>query len=412
MTALTTSSTNPSSITIVGGSAVPAVRLDIVVPAGQAEQDCLLQAIFTNRLLREGTNRLSGDALSERLDHLGAWLELSTSVHHSFLTLYTLRRHADETFRLVADMLFHPTFPQDRFEVVRQANRSQHLVSLRRGDVVARRHFATAVYGPDHPCGRFAETADYDKLCRSDLVRFHAAHYLSTTPALFLSGDIDDDLVRLTEECLATHWKPFENKESSAPSSDCQPVSPKSGREVLTSESATQDSLRMGCLMMDVCDNDYHMMRIVTTALGGYFGSRLMRTIREERGLTYGIQAGLYTNTRQVLFVVSSEAAAGYGHDVADEVVRQCELLCAHPIPDDELRRIRAYMNGETLRNYESVYNLVDAHIFAHTHGLPSDHLQRAVEAVRTATPADLLAVARRWLRPDQFHTVIVTPQK
>lgn len=412
MTALTTSSISPRGITILGGSAVPAVRLDIVVPAGQAEQDCLLQALFTNRLLREGTHRLSGDALSERLDHLGAWLELSTSVHHSFLTLYTLRRHADETFRLVADMLYHPTFPQERLEAVRQANCSQHLVSLHRGDVVARRHFATAVYGPDHPCGRFAETADFDRLCRDDLVRFHTTHYLSAAPALFLSGDIDDELVQLAEECfIAPHDHPVDSH-TPPPSSDRQPVSQKPERKVLSSDGATQDSLRMGSLMMDISDDDYHLMRIVAATLGGYFGSRLMRTIREEQGLTYGIQAGLYTNTRQVLFVVSSEAAAGYGHAVADEVVRQCEQLCTHPIPDEELRRVRAYMNGETLRNYESVYNLVDAHIFAHTHGLPADHLRRTIEAVHTATPADLLAVSRRWLHPDSFHTVIVTPQK
>lgn len=404
-------------ISSLRSSAVPAVRLDIVVPAGQAEQERLLQALFTNRLLREGTADHSAAVLAERLDHLGAWLELSVAVHHSFVTLYTLRRHVPETFRLVRDMLQHPTFPEDRFEVVRQNNLSQYLVGRQRGDVVARRLFATAVYGPQHPCGRFADEADYRALTRDDLVRFHATHYRPSAFALFLSGDVDDEVEELAAEMKTPSPFPYEGESlanvpelhASHPSLEgsvgsepfCYPLS-----------TAQQDSIRMGGLMMDVGSDDYYLMRIVTAILGGYFGSRLMRIVREQQGLTYGINADLFTNTRQVLFVVSSEAAAGHGREVVDEVRRQCCRLCDEPVPADELERVRGYMLGEIYRNYEGVYNLVDAHIYAHTLGLPPDHLQRSIDTIRTATSDALLAVARRWLCPDRFHTVIVTPKE
>ena len=397
-------------------SAVPAVRLDIVVPAGQAAQERLLQALFTNRLLREGTTDHSAAALAERLDHLGAWLELSVAVHHSFITLYTLRRHVPETFRLVRDILLHPTFPEDRFEVVRQNNLSQYLVGRQRGDVVARRLFATDVYGPQHPCGRFADEADYRTLTRDDLVRFHTAHYHPSAFTIFLSGDVDDEVEELANREIVINGQGAENNEPVIPSAFCGQSSDDDSFftdcSIFNLPTAQQDSIRMGGLMMDVGSDDYYLMRIVTTILGGYFGSRLMRIVREQQGLTYGINADLFTNTRQVLFVASSEAAAGHGRDVADEVCRQCRRLCDELVPADELERVRGYMLGEIYRNYEGVYNLVDAHIYAHTLGLPPNHLQRTIDTIRTATSDALLVVARRWLHPDSFHTVIVTPKK
>ena len=162
--------------------------MDIVIPAGLGEQDRLLQAQFTNRLLREGTIRYTAPALAERLDWLGAWVELTVSVHHSFVTLYTLRRFVPETFRLVQEMLFNPTFSEEQFEVIRANNRCQHLVNHQRGDVVARRLLGTAVYGSGHPCGQFPEENDYNTICRDDLVRFHSERYVPSTFTIFLSG--------------------------------------------------------------------------------------------------------------------------------------------------------------------------------------------------------------------------------
>lgn len=431
-----------SPVCVLPSHTVAAVRLDIVIPAGLAEQERPLQALFTCRCLREGTASLSAAALAERLDWLGAWLDLSVSVHHSFVTLYTLRRFVPETFRLVSDMLRHSTFPAERVDVVRANSRSQHLVNCQRGDVVAQRRLGTAVYGPGHPCGRFAEVHDYDTLTRDDLVRFHRAHYHPSRFAVFLSGDVDDEVLRLTEDLFgdsrssgiqevnrSTGVQEFRSSDDSdanenlhtrvlselpatpellnSPNPNPSPLTP---HPIVILPTAVQASVRMGALLMDVASDDYYPFRIVTTLLGGYFGSRLMQVVREERGLTYGITADLYTNTRQVFFVVSSETDATQGEEVVREVIRQCERLRDEPVGQEELTRVCNYMRGELLRNYEGVYARIDAHIFAHTLGLTADHLERTFAALQTTTPADLQAVARRWLHPDRLTTVIVAP--
>lgn len=431
-----------SPVCVLPSHTVAAVRLDIVIPAGLAEQERPLQTLFTCRCLREGTASLSAAALAERLDWLGAWLDLSVSVHHSFVTLYTLRRFVPETFRLVSDMLRHPTFPAERVDVVRANSRSQHLVNCQRGDVVAQRRLGAAVYGPDHPCGRFAEVHDYDTLTRDDLVRFHRAHYHPSRIAVFLSGDVDDEVLRLTEDLFgdsrssgvqevnrSTGVQKFRSSDDSdanenlhtrvlselpatpellnSPNPNPSPLTP---NPTIILPTAVQASVRMGALLMDVASDDYYPFRIVTTLLGGYFGSRLMQVVREERGLTYGITADLYTNTRQVFFVVSSETDATQGEEVVREVIRQCNRLRDEPVGQEELTRVCNYMRGELLRNYEGVYARIDAHIFAHTLGLTADHLERTFAALQTTTPADLQAVARRWIHPDRLTTVIVAP--
>ena len=166
----------------------------------------------------------------------------------------------------------------------------------------------------------------------------------------------------------------------------------------------------MGCLLMDVNHPDYLPLRVLTAVLGGYFGSRLMKNIREEKGYTYHIGADLVTNTPQVLFLVHCEAQAGKADEVISEVHREMLRLHTEPISDDELCMVRNYMTGEICRNYESAFSLTDAYIFMDHLGLPLSHLEQTIEAIRTTDATHLQQLAQRYLRPEQLHTVVVGP--
>lgn len=187
---------------VLRSDTLDAVRLDIVVGAGQGHQDKLLQALFTNRLLREGTRHHTSAELAEKLDYYGAWLELTVSVHHSYLTLYTLKRYACETFALVGEMLHEPLFPEERLRIISANNKSQYLVNRQRADVIARRLFNRAVYGDNHPCGRFAEEKDFDAITRDDLLRFFTTYYRPDNCNIYLAGNVDDHLIEAAKKSL------------------------------------------------------------------------------------------------------------------------------------------------------------------------------------------------------------------
>ena len=404
---------------VLRSDTLDAVRLDIVVGAGQGHQDKLLQALFTNRLLREGTRHHTSAELAEKLDYYGAWLELTVSVHHSYLTLYTLKRYACETFALVGEMLHEPLFPEERLRIISANNKSQYLVNRQRADVIARRLFNRAVYGDNHPCGRFAEEKDFDVITRDDLLRFFTTYYRLDNCNIYLAGNVDDHLIEAAKKSL-----PLTPSQGGGTMAEAQLsfgqntlslTSPSLGGgrgEALIHHlpSAVQASIRMGGLLMDVASDDYYRMRVVTTILGGYFGSRLMKSIREDKGYTYSISADMLTNTRQVLFVVSSEALADKGEVIADEVRQHCRRLAEERVPDDELTMVRNYMIGEICRNYEGAFSLIDAYIYIHTLGLPLEHISRTIDTVRSIDAETIRRTAAQWLDADRFHTVIVAP--
>ena len=404
---------------VLRSDTLDAVRLDIVVGAGQGHQDKLLQALFTNRLLREGTRHHTSAELAEKLDYYGAWLELTVSVHHSYLTLYTLKRYACETFALVGEMLHEPLFPEERLRIISANNKSQYLVNRQRADVIARRLFNRAVYGDNHPCGRFAEEKDFDAITRDDLLRFFTTYYRPDNCNIYLAGNVDDHLIEAAKKSLSltpsqgggTLAKAQLSFGQNTPSLTSPSLGGGRGEALIHHlPSAVQASIRMGGLLMDVASDDYYRMRVVTTILGGYFGSRLMKSIREDKGYTYSISADMLTNTRQVLFVVSSEALADKGEVIADEVRQHCRRLAEERVPDDELTMVRNYMIGEICRNYEGAFSLIDAYIYIHTLGLPLEHISRTIDTVRSIDAETIRWTAAQWLDADRFHTVIVAP--
>ena len=255
--------------------------------------------------------------------------------------------------------------------------------------------------------GMSAEIEDYDALNTSLLADFHGRYYGSRNCTIYLSGSIDDKVISHIDSLFGSvEWGGAASAEERNYS--MSPAMDKS--TVIVHPESVQSSIRMGCLLMDVKDVDYLPMRVLNTVLGGYFGSRLMKNIREEKGYTYHISSDLVTNTSQVLFMVGSEAVADKSEEVICEVRREMLRLQTQLVSDDELRMVRNYMTGEICRNYEGAFSLTDAYIFMEHLGLPQTHIEDTVEAIQTTDAARLQQLAQQYLHPDSLYTVVVRP--
>ena len=397
---------------IIEASGLGAVRIDFVFSAGQWHQTRKLQALFACRMLREGCRGYSAAEFAERLDYYGAWLELSVAMDRSFVTLYTLKKHFAATMELVQRMLTEPSYSEEQFHTVCANNKAQLMVNLQRGDVLAMRALRSSVYGDTHPCGMNVNPDDYDTLQVSHVVDYYRRYYGSRACEIYLSGDVDGAMLAHLESLFGkAEWGSGERAESGKwkDESCCHP----DGHFPLSSfhfplEGAVQDSIRLGCLLMDVNSPDYLSMRVLTTVLGGYFGSRLMKNVREEKGYTYHIGADLITNTPQVMLLIHCEGQSGKADEIIAEVHREMRRLQTETVSDTELGMVRNYMTGEICRNYESSFSLADAYIFMHHLGLPLEHLEQTVEAIRTTDARRLQQLAQRYLRPEMLHTVVV----
>ncbi len=383
------------------------VRIDFVFSVGQWHQTQKLQALFTCRMLREGCRGYSSSSFAERLDYYGAWLELSVAMNRTFVTLYTLKKFFPQTIVLVQRMLFEPTFSEEQFLTIRANNKAQFQLNMQKGEVLAMRALRHNVYGVTHPCGMSTMPEDYDALHTDALVDFYGCYYGSRNCMIYLSGSIDDGVVSQVESLFGR----MEWGSSSLVADREYPLSPANERNaVIVHPDSVQCSIRMGCLLMDVKEADYLPMRVLNTVLGGYFGSRLMKNVRESKGYTYHIGSDLVTNTSQVMFMVSCEALADKAEEVVDEVRNEILRLQAQLVPDAELRMVRNYMTGEICRNYEGAFSLTDAYIFMEHLGLPQTHIEDTVRAICTTDAVRLQQLARRYLHPESLYTVVVRP--
>lgn len=397
----------PLNILRAGDSEV--IRIDLVVRGGRWHQTQPLQALFTNRMLREGTRRYSAARLSEQLDYYGALLELSSSNEYSFLTLYTLSRYFSETLDLLVSMVAEPIFSPERLDLVVANNLQRHRVNLERVDFQAQRSLLRHLYGAGHPLGQVVEEAHYRALTSDALRSFYEEYYRPSCFTLYASGAVTDDCVRRLDDAFgAAASSVFAASDASVPVTPPYHPCPSADRRLFVPrKGAMQSAVCLGHLTIGCTHPDYHRLRVLISLFGGYFGSRLMQNIREEKGYTYGISAGLLTYPGHGRLVISAEADNRYVEPLITEVYHEIERLQTELVPEDELQMVRHYLIGELCRSYESAFSLSDAWIFQQTMGVGMQFNADAFEAIKTVTSEQLRELARRYLIPSEMKEAV-----
>ncbi|BEG98484.1 M16 family metallopeptidase [Bacteroides sedimenti] len=381
------------------------VRLDILIGAGKWQQTQLLQALFANRMLREGTKRFTSAQIAEKLDYYGSWLELSSSMEYSYITLYSLNKYFASTLEIVESMLKEPVFPEKELKTVVDTNKQQFLVNSTKVDYMAQKSFASSIFGNQHPCGRFASAEDYDCITSSCLKEFYDQYYHSGNCNIYIAGKVTDEIQKLVEYTFGNQsWGFADRKISLKPYS----INTTPDRRVFTEHStAMQSSIKMGKVMIQRTHPDYYKMRVLMTIFGGYFGSRLMSNIREDKGYTYGISAGIASYPDAGVFLVSTEAANEYVEDIVKEVYHEMEILQNQLVPESELNMVRNYMLGDMCRSYEGPFSLSDAWIFIQTSHLSDSYFAESMKAVQSVTTQELMALAQKYFNKEKMIEVI-----
>ena len=145
--------------------------------------------------------------------------------------------------------------------------------------------------------------------------------------------------------------------------------------------------------------------------LGGYFGSRLMTNIREEKGYTYGISSHIVSMRKGAYFTIVTETGTQYTQPLIEEVRNEMLQLCNNPIPHDELETARNYLQGRRARALDSPFSMSDYFVSSIISGTPLNYFNTEDEIIRTATADDLLRVARTHLHPDNLYFAIAGDQ-
>ena len=381
------------------------VRIDLLIEGGRWHQSQPLQALFTNRMLREGTLRYSTLEIAEKLDYYGAWLELSSASEYAYITLYSLNKYLPQTLDVLESIVKEPTFPEKELGVVAENNIQQFIVNSSKVDFLAHRALMKAVYGGQHPCGRLVQKEDYKRITPDVLRKFYDRYYHSRNCTIYVSGKVGDDCVRRIEDLFGREafGKGFQKPEKT----DFVPVSSVDKRIFVEYAYVMQSAVRMGMLSLERCHPDYLKARVMVTLFGGYFGSRLMSNIREEKGYTYGISAGIAPYPGQGILVINTETANEFVEPLVREVYHEIDRLQNDPVPEDELFMVKNYMLGEMCRSYESAFSLADAWMFVQVSGFGDTHFEDVLNTIKNITPEEIRELAGRYLCKEKLKEVI-----
>ncbi len=381
------------------------VRIDILFKGGRWQQEQNLQSLFTNRMLREGTKTYSSSEISKLLDFYGSWMQFSNYPKHTCVTLYSLSKYFKETLAILYSIITEPLFPEKELSTLIDRSKQQFLVHSSRVSFLANRLLFHALYGDEHPLGNQTEIEDFEKLSSNLLKSFHTNHYNSTGCSIYLSGKITSLILQNVEDVLG---KDFFGEKKEWIDSSFMKQTKIDKRISLEKEDAKQNAVRLGTLTIERDHPDYLKFRILITLFGGYFGSRLMSNIREDKGYTYGISSSLIPYPDSTVLLIASDTDPKYVEPLIKEVQKEMQRHKNEKVSEEELARVKNYMIGDLCRNYETAFSIADAWLTVETSTLNINYFTEMLNSIEEVTVDDLYNLANRYFNQDMLREIVV----
>lgn len=379
------------------------VKLEVVFHAGRPFERKKLAARSTTPLLKEGTRNFSSAQIAEVLDYYGGTLSTPASLDTSNVLLYSLSKHFEKLLPLFAEVISVPAFPQAELDAFVLRNQQRLQVDLTKNDVVAFRHFTEALFPRDHPYGYNSFSETYAALTRQDLVDHFEENFTTGNCVIFLSGKIDQEVRHLLEAHLGKVILPGKRREVHLPEANTEPV-----RVRVPHPDMVQTAIRIGCPMFGRDHPDHNGMYVLSTILGGYFGSRLMANIREEKGYTYNIYSSHDAMRFGGYFCVACEVGNEFVEDTLRQTYYEMDKLTTKLVPADEMEMVRNYLLGSMLTNLDGPFSVAEVVKTFVVEDMPVSAFEEMVKVVKNITPKELRALAQKYLLKEQMWEVIV----
>lgn len=396
---------NGVKCSIINAGEADIVRIDLLFKGGKWTQTQRAQAALTAAMLKYGTKRYSYSKICELLDYYGAWLDMSATRDYITITLHSLTKYVRETLDVVASMILEPTFPEEEFTVLLNKTRERHKVNLSRGEYVSIMRLLNVLYGNVHPLGQQTTFADYDALSAKKLSEYHRRHFHSRNCSIFIAGKVTDETVSVVEQMFGN--EPFGEQQSPIRLSTYLPDIEAGKRFFNEKPDAAQSCVRIGMHSVGYLHPDALPLKILITLFGGYFGSRLMSNIREEKGYTYGIYAMSDYGDDESMLLIAANTAHEYVEPLIGEVYHEITRLQNERVPEVELDLVKNYMIGDLLRSYENAFAIDDGWIECEMRTLPDSFFTDTFEVIKSITADRLRDLAQQYLIADEMKEVV-----
>lgn len=378
------------------------VRVEFIFSNVNWNQAKPLQAVAVNSLINNGTNTLSAKEIAEQVDYYGAFLQTEYGADQIIITLYSLNKHLAAVLPILKAILNESIFPQQELEIFVQNQKQKLQVNLQKNDFLARKTFANSIFGKT-AYGSDISLEDYDAIKRDDLLAYYQAAFKADNCTIIAAGKFEDKEFALLDQFFGKEWV---NKTASIVN---QFTYVESVGQVISIDKpdAVQSAIRMGKIAINRTHADFPALQVLNTVLGGYFGSRLMANIREDKGYTYGIGSGIASLKDAGYFFIATEVGADVCNLALSEIFKEIELLKEELVGEEELTLVRNYMLGSMLGSLENIMSHADKFKNIYFSSLGYDYYTNYIATVKSISAEKIQQMAQQYLNTDQFVQVV-----
>lgn len=401
----TTRLTNGIPVHMIRSGKQPVVGVELLFRHGGIRHEYKSGvAYFTIKMLSEGTQGYSSNAISNMFDRYGAFLQLSPGLDYSSADLYMLTKYVHPLLQMLRELITVSVFPEAELQKLKKIQHQQLRVNKQKSNVLASRTIKAALFGKSHPYGKSLSESDIDAVTRQGLLKFYE-HKLRNQLEIVISGDVTTEVM----EALEQYFGNLSLQEAS-PADDLLPQLQRTENQRIVVEKPDnlQSSIRIASPLFTKEHPDFHKVKVLNTILGGYFGSRLMRNIREEKGLTYGVNSGIIALLNAGYFIVGTDVRKENTAQAIDEIYKEIVQLQQVAVPHSELNTVKNYMAGRLLSSVDTPFALAEKFKNVYLYGLTYDFYKSYLNTINTITAEELQETARKYLTTASMQEVIV----
>ncbi|MBA3972173.1 MAG: insulinase family protein [Bacteroidetes bacterium] len=397
--------TNKIPVYSINAGSQDLIRIEFLFSAGMYQQKMTLQAATVNAMLEEGTSKMNAAQIADAVDYYGAFLEVGVSQDSASVVLYTLNKHLKATLPVVEDVIKNATFPQNELDTHLTNKKQKFYVNNQKVANVARKRFSELIFGENHPYGISVKEADFDAINKEHLNTFYKTFYRANSCKIIIAGKIEADVYPLLEDHFGGNDWTSDN-DLKRPAVAIRSVSEK--EQLVFKEDALQSAIRIGKIMFNKNHPDFQPLQVLNTAFGGYFGSRLMSNIREDKGYTYGIGSGIASLQNSGYFFISTEVGVDVCKNAVKEIYFEMDRLRNDLIPADELELVKNYLLGTFLRSVDGPFAMADRFKGIMEYGLSYDYFDKYIATIKGITASELRGLAQTYFDRDSMIELVV----
>lgn len=397
---------NGLKVYLIQDNEQPEITLHLMLGGGQnLDGNKPGLADMTTSLMTKGAGKRNALEIAQKLDGIGAGVSASAGQDAISVTGSSLTSHFDEMFEVFADVVLSPKFPKDEFEkLLDQALAGVKMRKSNSGQIASL--LATlATFGPEHPYAKFSTEASLKSITLDDIKNYYKSTFMPNNATLAVIGDFNEkELIK----ALEARFKKWEK--GTLPKLDVPEPKPLSrGVYFVPRAGSKQSSVVISAITVPKNSPDYLALRLTGALMGGGFGSKLFRTLREKYSFTYSPFARHTGYKFANMFNAGSEVKNDKTDSSITVILDQFKALYEdNGVTEEELARIKSNVVGNfqmSFENSEFVASLIQNADF---YGEPLENYTRYAQRINELTTFDIQKVADKYLKRDRLYITVV----